>query len=140
MHSYFFSSSNRLTYFFDPRAVLTLGSLARTTVAQREFRQYPHDRHDCFSTLRGGLTCRPAIGCANSSHPQRRPRELFFIKYSFARRAAEGKPRKRVPNRRWQVRRPDAAALDSSRTAQQTCCQADFAALREINLRFRRLS
>jgi len=37
MHSFFYSSSNRLMYFFDPRMVLTLGSLARTTVAPWEF-------------------------------------------------------------------------------------------------------
>ncbi len=45
-----YSSSNRLTYFFDPRMVLTLGSLARTTVVPWEFRQVrlcrlSHARH-----------------------------------------------------------------------------------------------
>jgi hypothetical protein len=40
MHSQSYSSTDRLTYFFDPRPVLTLGSLARTTVALWEFRQF----------------------------------------------------------------------------------------------------
>ena len=40
MHSHSYSSTNRLPYFFDPRPVLTLGSLARTTVAPWEFRQF----------------------------------------------------------------------------------------------------
>src|SRR5262249_34954403 len=40
MHSLCSSSSDRLTYCFDPQRVPTLGSLARTPVVLREFRQY----------------------------------------------------------------------------------------------------
>ena len=42
---FFLLSSNHLTYFFDPRTVLTLGSLARKTLAPWEFRQVRLFRH-----------------------------------------------------------------------------------------------
>lgn len=68
MHSLFFSSSNRLTYFFDPRTVRTLGSLARTTVVPREFRQLRLFRPCRARPPRAPLTSDAAISCAALSH------------------------------------------------------------------------
>jgi hypothetical protein len=74
MHSFFYSSSNRLLYFFDPRMVRTLGSLARTTVAPREFRQIRLCRPHVHRPSQAPLTHYVTDGCAVSGHDRSRPR------------------------------------------------------------------
>ena len=67
MHSQSYSSSNRLPYFFDPRLVLTLGSLARTTVVPWEFRQFRFCGRMCSDASKPRLTRFGAVTCAERS-------------------------------------------------------------------------
>ena len=74
MHSRSYSSTNRLPYFFDPRPVLTLGSLARTTVALWEFRQIGFFRLSRRRTSKSRLRDWASITCAVRRDPRDGPR------------------------------------------------------------------